>query len=177
MQPQMKSIDIDVQVNAAIETRRRSFGETPNDILRRALIEGEPALPKAPDVELPPQTPGERVTGRWTVELLGNRIPATNLKGAYRLLLLLLRDHDRDFLNRFSKEQARSRRYVARSPADLYISSPKLAKQHAKPLADGWYFDTNLSTDQVARRIRIAARLCNLRYGKDVRLLNNLEEI
>lgn len=68
MQPQMKSIEIDVQVNAAIEARRRSFGETPNDIFRRSLIEGEHALLEGPEVALPPQAPGERVTGggRWS---------------------------------------------------------------------------------------------------------------
>ena len=30
---------------------------------------------------------------------------------------------------------------------------------------------------QVARRARIAARLCGLRYGRDLRILDNLREL
>lgn len=177
--PEMKTIEIDLDVNAAIETDRRSFKETPNDILRRRLLtppSGPGAHVSGPDLESLAQ-PGERLTGRWTVELSGKRVPASNLKAAYRTLLLLLNERHPNFLQAYSEERARARRYVARAPRDLYLNSPKLAKDHAKPLIAGWYFDTNLSTDQVARRARIAARLCGLRYGRDVRILNDLEEI
>jgi hypothetical protein len=104
-------------------------------------------------------------------------VPTSNLKSAYRTLLLLLHERHPNFLQAYSEERARARRFVARAPRDLYLNSPELAKHHAKPLTAGWYFDTNLSTDQVARRARIATRLCGLSYGKDVRILNNLEEI
>jgi hypothetical protein len=189
---QLKQIGIDVEVNAAIERERRSFSETENFILRRLLLTGSaPPAAALPSLAGPPSgtargmpaagraelLPGERITGRWTVEVLGERVAAANLKGAYRTLLLLLADRVPDFFQKFAQERSRSRRFVARAPADLYLASPELAKQHAKPLAQGWYFDTNLSTDQVTRRVRIAARICGLRYGSNVRLLNNLEEI
>lgn len=189
----LKQIGIDVRVNAAIETHRQSFDESPNDILARILLSQEPpetnggggvagSSPAAGareiyDLPAMRTQAGERITGRWTVELLGQRVAVPNLKAAYRTLLLMLNDRDADFLRRFCEERARARRFVARSPRELYLSSPGLAKDHAKPLAEGWYFDTNLSTDQVARRVRIAARLCGLQYGRDIRLLNNLEEI
>jgi hypothetical protein len=175
---ELKQIGIDIEVNGAIENSRRSFKESPNDILRRLLLQGSSLAAPTLQVEPPPaRLAGERVTGRWTVEIDGRRIAAANLKGAYRTLLLVLAERHPDFLHRFSEEQARSRRFVARAARDLYLTSPALAKKHAEPLVDGWFFDTNLSTDQVARRARIAARLCGLRYGEDVRLLNNLEEI
>ena len=69
-----------------------------------------------------------------------------------------------------------SRRFVARTPAALYDKSPHLAR-HAEPLVDGWYFDSNLSAARVAKLARIAARLCGLHYGSDVRILDNLREI
>lgn len=176
----MKTIEIDLDVNAAIEQDRRSFDETANDILRRRLVIqqriGRPLETNAVDLESI-EEPGERITGRWTVELNGRRASAANLKSAYRTLLLLLHDRDPNFLQSYSEQRARARRFVARTPADLYLNSPKLAKHHAKTLTAGWYFDTNLSTDQVARRARIAARLSGLRYGRDVRILNGLEEI
>jgi negative regulator of replication initiation len=176
----MKTIEIDLDVNAAIERDRRSFQETPNDILRRRLLaepeNGRSVSRNAVDLESI-EEPGERITGRWTVELSGKRVSTSNLKSAYRTLLLLLQDRDPSFLQAYSEERARARRFVARAPRDLYLNSPGLAKDHAKPLTAGWFFDTNLSTDQVARRARIAARLSGLRYGKDVRILNNLQEI
>lgn len=177
---EMKTIQIDLDVNAAIERNRRSFQESANDILRRHLLgerdEGNPSRVSATDLEASGE-PGDRIRGRWTVELGGKRVAATNLKTAYRTLLLLLHERHPEFLQAYSQERARARRFVARAPRDLYLNSPDLAKHHAKPLIGGWYFDTNLSTDQVARRARVAARLCGLRYGRDVRILNNLEEI
>ena len=177
---EMRTIEIDLDVNAAIESERRSFKETPNDILRRRLLldqgSSRAARSSEPDFVSSGQ-PGERITGRWTVQLGEKRVPTSNLKAAYRTLLLLLQERHPNFLEAFSQERARARRYVARAPRDLYLSSPDLAKHHAKPLVGGWFFDTNLSTDQVARRARVATRLCGLRYGRDVRILNNLEEI
>lgn len=177
---QMKTIEIDLDVNAAIEKSRRSFQESANDILRRHLLGDEeddrPPEKNAVDLDAA-EEPGERIRGRWTVELGGKRVATSNLKTAYRTLLLRLHERHPNFLQAYSEERARARRFVARAPRDLYLNSPDLATHHAKPLIEGWYFDTNLSTDQVARRARIAARLCGLHYGQDVRILNNLEEI
>ncbi len=185
--PDRKTIEIDVEVNAAIERLRRSFQESANDILRRRLL-GEPegagrsetsaarSETSASDLAAV-EEPGERIRGRWTVELEGKRVATSNLKTAYRTLLLLLDERHPEFLQAFAAQRTRARRFVARAPRDLFLNSPKLAKRHARPLVGGWHFDTNLSRDQVARRARIAARLCGLRYGRDVRILNNLEEI
>ena len=88
-----------------------------------------------------------------------------NLKQAYRILLRELAMAHPHFLEAFAGEKGRARRFVARVPAALYGRSPHLARRHAEPLAGGWYFDSNLSAEQVARRARIAARLCGLCYG------------
>jgi len=177
--PRLKQIGIDVEVNRVIEGHRRSFSETPNEILRRLLPSDLPdRSPQARPVSSAAiESESLRRRGRWSVERGSKRIAAGNLKDAYRSALLLLNEEFPDFLGRFAEQQARSRRFVAKSPSDLYLASPRLARHHAKPLVDGWFFDTNLSTDQVARRVRIAARICGIRYGADVRLLNNLEQI
>ncbi len=175
----LKQIGIDVDVNGVIESNRQSFTETENDILRRLLMpaadESRRSRPAVPLADL--DSGAVRARGRWAIVRGTNRRPASNLKEAYRLFLLQLHEEFPDFLERFADEQARSRRFVARSPTDLYLKSPALARHHAKPLADGWFFDTNLSTDQVARRVRVAARICGLRYGTDLMLLNNMEQI
>ena len=183
-----RQIAIDLDVHRAIERARVALGESENDILRRLLLARPGAQPR-PDS---PARRGSRARrteralaavagpprhrGLWSVELGGRRIPAANLKDAYRVLLRELAAIRSDFLDSFAQERTRDRRFVARSPAALYGRSPHLAR-HAQPLADGWYFDSNLSVSQVARRARIAARLCGLHYGSEVRVLDNLREI
>ncbi|HYJ30967.1 MAG TPA: hypothetical protein VEW25_11565 [Allosphingosinicella sp.] len=184
----LKQIGIDVDVNRVIEANRRSFDESENDILRGMLLRAPIRCPptqdggdhgdrETPAAPFEASLPGTRTTGRWTVELLGQRHAEPNLKAAYRKALLLLSASDPDFLAKFAAQGGRRRKFIARAPKDLFLSSPGLAEKHAAPLIDGWFFDTNLSTDQVSRRVRIAARLSGLHYGPQFRLLNNLQQI
>lgn len=174
--PVRREIAIDLEVHRAIERARVGLGESENDILRRLLLtQRRPAVRRA-GVSSSPVTGPSRSRGLWSVEVGGRRIPAANLKDAYRLLLRELAAIRSDFLESFARERTRDRCFVARSPAALYGRSPHLAR-HAQPLVDGWYFDSNLSVSQVARRARIAARLCGLHYGSEVRILDNLKEI
>ena len=173
-------IEIDVHVHRAIERARETLGENENDILSRLLLAGR-GRHVARRVQAAPGKPrgasgAPRSRGLWSVEIAGRRIPAANLKHAYRILLRELAVAHPHFLEAFAAEAGRARRFVARAPAALYGRSPHLAR-HAAPLIDGWYFDSNLSAEQVARRARIAARLCGLLYGSDVRILDNLREI
>jgi hypothetical protein len=172
----LRRIEIDLDVHRAIERARRSFGESENEILRRLLV--RPRKPSASGQRRrSPQPATLRVRGQWAVELGGKRQPAANMSDAYRLLLLALEDATPGFLDRFAEEGTRSRRFVAPEPGALYKDSPHLARQFGRHLHDDWYYDANLSADQVGKRARIAARLAGLAYGRDVRLLDNLREI
>lgn len=176
--PRLRQIGIDVEVHRTIEQARLSFAESENDILRRLLARTKPRRAGAdrfPGASASPGSP--RARGIWTVEICGNRDAASNLKDAYRVLLETLAARFPDFIDKFSQERARSRRFVARDPALLYLSAPHLAEKHAGRLSNGWFFDTNLSTAQVSKRVRIAARTCGLLYGRDVRILDNMQEI
>jgi hypothetical protein len=174
-----KRVEIDVEVSGAIERARRSFGESENDILRRLLLaRPRPARPRggARRGKEAPRGPA-RTRGLWTVGIGGRRLAAANLKDAYCVLLRELAAIHPGFLQAFADERTFGRRFVARSPAALYGRSPHLAGRHALPLGNGWYFDSNLSSIQVAKRARIAARLCGLLYGSDVGIFDNLREI
>jgi hypothetical protein len=174
----MKQVGIDVDVNRAIEQSRVSFAESENDILRRLLL-GEVRRTPASAVKTSHRNSEDpvRARGLWSVELNGERFPAPNMKEAYRTLLLKLDEQSPQFIDRFAGERSRSRRFVARKPSDLYDSSPHLAGEYAQLLKDDWYFDTNLSTEQVATRARIAARVAGLTYGREIKLLENLRVI
>lgn len=177
MNAEWRRIEIDLDVHRAIERARLALGEKENEILRRLLLPA-PAGQKRPRTDDGARrAPGpSRGRGLWSVEFGGRRIPATNLKHAYRILLRELAAAYPHFLEAFAAEEGRARRYVARNPAALYKRSPHLAR-HAEPLGDGWYYDSNLSTARAGRLARIAARLCGLLYGSDVRILDNLREI
>lgn len=180
MSSAFRQIAIDLDLHRVIERQRRSFGESDNDILRRLLL---PAPGFAPGRRaLAPRSVSRgaarlpRSRGLWSVEIGGRRIPAANLKQAYCVMLRELAAAHPQFLAAFADEKGRTRRPVARTPAALYGRSGHLAR-HAEPLVEGWYFDSNLSAARAGRLARIAARLCGLYYGPDVRILDNLREI
>lgn len=180
----LKQIGIDVEVNRAIENGRQSFSESENDILRRLLLGHTQQSAKSLSSKQallfgrsPATDEKVRARGLWIVEVKGQRYAAANMKEAYRTLLLKLDDLSSNFIQRFSAERSRSRRFVARDATELYDSSPHLAKEHARLLKDGWFFDTNLSAEQVSARVRVAARIAGLSYGRDVKVLENLRLI
>jgi hypothetical protein len=174
----VRTIGIGLAVHRAIEAARVSLGESEDEILARLLL---PARGRRRSTGVAPAAPpgsgAPRNRGLWSVEIGGRMLPAANLKRAYRLLLRELDAAYPHFLEAFADEKTFGRRFVARARAALYPRSPHLGARHAEPIGEGWYFDANLSLSQVAKRARVAARLCGLHYGSDVRILDNLREI
>lgn len=167
----MKEIRIDVDVSRIIEANRNSFSESENDILKRILHERRPeandsSISAVTQLDVPKF--GTRSRGQWQVKFGEEIVSGANLKDAYCNLLRLAQQRDDRFLERFSTYKAKTRRYVARSGAGLYLSSPHLAKQHAIELFPGWFVDGNLSEEQVGKRARAAATAAGLAYGSDV---------
>jgi len=174
-----RQIEIDVDVHRLIEQNRASFAESESDILRRLLI---PAIAErdqqaAKTRRARARAGAKRTRGNWSVVVEGERLPAANLGDAYYVLLKHLAEQFPGFLDAFGKEKSRSRRFVAEVPEQLYGKSSHLARGFACTLVDGWYYDSNLSSDQIARRARVAARLCGLVYGSDVKIADGLREI
>jgi hypothetical protein len=173
---ELRHIAIDVEVHRAIERARQSFSESENEILHRLLIGARKPL-KSGRRRSSPALQATRSRGSWAVELHGKRHAAPNMSEAYRLLLIMLEEAAPGLLDKLAEERTRSRRFVAREPSALYKDSPHLTRQFARHLQDDWYYDANLSADQVGKRARVAARLAGFTYGRDVRLVDNLREI
>jgi AraC-like DNA-binding protein len=174
---ELKRIGIDLDVNRVIEAHRRSFEESENDILRRLLladateVDATNGLSLVTDLDV--ASFGMRNRGFWQVAWDSKVVGATSLKDAYCQLLVMANTAVPNLLDRLASERARSRRYVARQPGDLYLSSPHLAKDHAIEVVPGWFVDLNLSEAQVAKRARVAARLAGLAYGSAVWIRNS----
>jgi hypothetical protein len=172
-----KQIGIDVEVSRAIEANRLSFSETENDILRRMITGAKPQRLASPKFNPPILPQGTRNRGAWSVVVNGEKSAAASLTSAYQTMLLSLARLDSNFLEKFSTRRARTRLFVSKRPETLYGNSPHLAADFAKPLTDGWYFDTNLSLQQIAQRARAAAEVSDLRYGVDLYIAKDGEVI
>ncbi len=158
---QTTKIAIDLDVHRAIENRRTSFDQSPNEILRN-LFDLPPSSPT-----VMPSDPRPRRTGAYAFVLLGNRVEAGSLKQAYTTCLRKLGEVDSGFFERLSRVTTRSRRIIARKPADLYLKKPELAQKHAARLTGPWWVDTNLSRAQCERRLRMACEVAQLRFDGD----------
>jgi predicted type IV restriction endonuclease len=81
-----------------------------------------------------------------------------------------LTQRDSTFLDRFAArpKHGRTRRYLARSPEELYPGRPDLAREHFFKLQSGWYIGTNVSHAQIEKIIEMACEVSRVRYGKEL---------
>ena len=86
------------------------------------------------------------------------------------LVLSELAKNDPSFLERCSQHpdaQGRKRRYIARTPEDLYPDRPDLRDLRAEH-PGGWLVATNLNNVLKQTIVRLAAEVAGLTFGKDV---------
>lgn len=78
--------------------------------------------------------------------------------------------NDPTFPERFAArpKHGRTRRYLARSPDELYPGRPDLAREHTSRLKSGWYVGTNVSHVQIKRIIEMACEVSSVRFGKEL---------
>lgn len=81
-----------------------------------------------------------------------------------------LAKRDATFLERFAArpKHGRTRRYLARSPEELYPGRPDLAREHSFRLQSGWHVGTNVSHAQIERIIEMACEVSRIRFGKEL---------
>ena len=162
--PVTKTIAIDIEVHRAIESRRQSFAQSENDILREVFG----ILPQPPSPPKRPRRPGRVISGRYAFVLLEERVEEDSLKAAYMSCLRELATLDPQLLERLSEKKTKARRIVARKPEDLYLKTPKLAEKHAEQLMDQWWVDTNLSQPQCESRLEVACHVAGITFGSDL---------
>lgn len=83
---------------------------------------------------------------------------------------------DETFLERFAAlpKHGRTRRYLARTPEELYPGRSDLAREFSSQLSTGWWIGTNVSRAAISRIIEMACEVANIRFGRD--LVANLVE-
>jgi hypothetical protein len=118
-----------------------------------------------------PDSSGES-TRRGKLVLLGKAHSYHNAKDAMVIVLSELAKSDSSFLERCSQHQdaqGRKRRYIARTPEELYPDRDDL-RDKRESLPGGWLVATNLNNVLKRTIIRLAAEVAGLTFGKDVKV-------
>jgi hypothetical protein len=165
------AIEIDLETYKTLEANRRNFEQSLGEILKEMLfgvakVNNPPTKNEEPRIMHPREYTKVKPT-EYAYTINGVSYKESKLKDAYRSILLRLNNDHPKFLDAFSKEGNKARAIVARSREDIYLKSPHLINC-AELLIDGWWYDTNLSEDQVAKRVEKACKLLNLDYQSDI---------
>jgi hypothetical protein len=116
-----------------------------------------------------PRTGGES-TRSGKLILCGKAYSYHNAKDAMVIVLRELAKGDPTFLERCSQHpdaQGRKRRYIARTPEELYPDREDL-RDMRESLPSGWLVATNLNNVLKRTIIRLAVEVAGLTFGKDV---------
>ena len=145
--------------------------------IQQAVAQGPrrpPPLPPAPAPitsasQASPASPTARPSGiGYTFE--GRFTPCRNGRDVLVAVFEALAKKDSTFLERFAArpKHGRTRRYLARSPDELYPGRPDLAREHSFKLQSGWHVGTNVSHAQIERIIEMACEVSRVSFGKEL---------
>jgi hypothetical protein len=107
---------------------------------------------------------------RGRLILRGKAYNYTSAKDAMVIVLRQLAKDDPSFLERCSQHpdaQGRKRRYIARTPEELYPDREDL-REMRESLPGGWFVATNLNNVLKKSIVKLAAEVAGLVFGKDV---------
>ncbi|MSU49407.1 MAG: hypothetical protein EXS37_10030 [Opitutus sp.] len=138
------------------------------------IVETARSKPTQPSGGVPPRAITTRTTNETTrsgrLVLLGKAHAYHNAKDAMVIVLRELAKSDPLFLERCSQHpdaQGRKRRYIARTPEELYPDREDL-REMRDTLPGGWLVATNLNNVLKKTILRLAAEVAGLKFGKDV---------
>ncbi len=118
----------------------------------------------------PASTSNSESSRRGKLIVLGKSHNYHNAKDAMIIVLRELAKDDASFLERCSQHpdaQGRKRRYIARTPEELYPDREDL-REMRQALPGGWFVATNLNNVLKKNIIRFATEVAGLTFGKDV---------
>jgi len=118
----------------------------------------------------PVQRPLTEVSRSGKLIVNGRKFSYDNAKDAMVIVLRELASADGSFLERCSQHpdaRGRKRRYIARTPEELYPDRPDL-RDLRENLPGGWLVATNLNNVLKKTIIKLAAEVAGLSFGKDI---------
>lgn len=127
----------------------------------------QPTRPPAPH---PPVAPVANPPGSVGFVFNGQRYPARNARDVLVSVFETLAQRDGTFFERFAAlpKHGRTRRYLAKTPEELYPGRPDLSHEHSTQLSSGWWLGTNVSRAQIERIIEMACDVARIKYGREL---------
>jgi hypothetical protein len=119
-----------------------------------------------------PPTPLPTHSPRSGFRLFGQDFPTRFAKETLVSLLRHFAELEPKFPARFqeaARSIGRSRRYVGRTPQEVYPMKPGLWK-HTEPFAPGWLVGTNENDSKKRELLKLACQIMGLRFGRDVQV-------
>ncbi len=149
-------------------------GYKPTTEIVSTFLSSQPFTPGSPALKAPGPHPRPSPTPPSGAPRFGFRLNGQDYAGhsAREVMIQLFEElHARDqtFLERFAARprHGRSRRYLARTRAELYPGRPDL-EQYSHQLRSGWWVGTNYSRVSIDQIIRMACEVAGIKYGKDL---------
>lgn len=131
---------------------------------------GSVSQPQIQPAARPPMAPAGNPPGSVGFVFNGQRYPARNARDVLVSVFETLSQRDATFFERFAAlpKHGRTRRYLARSPDELYPGRPDLSHEHSTQLSSGWWLGTNVSRAQIERIIKMACEVARVNYGREL---------
>ena len=131
---------------------------------------GSAPQPMRPPAPQPPVAPVANPPGLVGFIFNGQRYPARNARDVLVSVFETLSQRDRTFLERFAAlpRHGRTRRYLAKTPEELYPGRPDLSHEHSTQLSSGWWLGTNVSRAQIERVIEMACEVAGISYRHEL---------
>lgn len=129
-----------------------------------------PRTPASPLAAKPPTPGAPRPLNSTGYVLHGQQVSSRNALDVLTSVFEALAKLDPSFLDRFAAlpKHGRTRRYVARTPEELYPGRPDLASEYSVRLSSGWWLGTNLSRAAIARIIEMACEVAHIEFRRDL---------
>lgn len=139
----------------------------PSTVPQRVATAPSQLTPANAPTAVPAKPVGASSTG---FTLQGRFVAGRNGREVLVAAFEALADRDQTFLERFAArpKHGRTRRYLARSPEELYPGRPDLAREFFTKLRSGWFVGTNVSHAAIRQIVEMACEVAGLRYGVDV---------
>lgn len=141
---------------------------------RPVIVEAQRGSATQPTITVSPRPIPTRTTTESSrsgkLVVLGKAHAYHNAKDAMVIVLRELAKTDASFLERCSQHpdaQGRKRRYIARTPEELYPDREDL-RDMRESLPGGWLVATNINNVLKKTIIRLATEVAGLSFGKDV---------
>ncbi len=124
---------------------------------------------REPDPGHESETISQRPKGKYPYEFLGEDGAANTLGKLLVDALEWFAYLDSNFLEKYSEERGRTRRFLTRNPKGIYPGREDLSNYTAE-VCHGWWVGTNYSRPDVRRLLRAACEIEGLIWGVDLRV-------